>query len=259
MDKGLSNRKWFYPMVYFVLIITAMLPPITKIPYDPKNTQDVILNILMVSIAPFQTWGWIFHLVTLGLVALIFFRPHKIGRLVAAYFGINYIIIAGLQTNAVTGKYGFAVQTGALIATSLIGILWLIVAIRGKLEASFEDVPRWRWLLFPFPLLVFWSPVAVEAGRIIPNFDPLLLLTSPDYGLTYCFMTPVFLFLLILFYPKVDGFAYRVTAFNGLIYGVLNLTHWFNPDLIWMGVMHIPLLVIPITALLLPRFKHGRI
>jgi hypothetical protein len=38
----------------------------------------------------------------------------------------------------------------------------------------------------------------MEGSRVIFNFNPLLLLTSPDYGLTYCFMTPVFLFLLIL-------------------------------------------------------------
>jgi hypothetical protein len=83
----------------------------------------------------------------------------------------------------------------------------------------------------------------------------VLLLTSPDYGLAYCFVTPVFLFLLILFYPQVDPFAFRVTAFNGLIYGLLNLTHWFNPDRLWMGVLHIPLLVLPLVALLLSAQK----
>jgi hypothetical protein len=62
-------------------------------------------------------------------------------------------------------------------------------------------------------------------------------------------VTPVLLFLLTLFYPRVDLFAFRVTAFNGLIYGLLNLTHWFDPDRVWMGVMHIPLLVISLVAL----------
>jgi hypothetical protein len=255
--KGISDRRWFYPLVYFGLIILSMLPPITEAPYDPRDTQDVILQILMISINPYQAWGWVFHVATLGLVVLIAFRPQKAGRVVAGYFGINYLVIAGLQTNAVTEKYGFAVQTGAMISASLIGVLWLVVAVRGNLQASFEDVPRWRWYLLPFALLVFWSPVALEAGRVVPNFDPYLLLTSADYGLTYCFMTPVFLFLLILFYPNVDGFAYRVTAFNGLIYGILNLTHWFDPDLVWMGVMHIPLLVIPLVALFLPRMRLG--
>jgi hypothetical protein len=253
--KTRSIRRWYYPLVYIGLIVISMLPPITETPYDPRDTQDVILQILMVSITPYRAWGWVFHIATLALVVLIAFRPQIAGRLVAVYFGINYLIIAGLHTNAITEKYGFAVQTGALISASLIGVVWLDVAVRGGIEASFKNVPRWRLLLLPFALLVFWSPVSLEAGRVVPNFDPLLLLTSVDYGLTYCFMTPVFLFFLILFYPKVDGFAFRVTAFNGLIYGVFNLTHWFNPDLVWMGLMHIPLLVIPLAALLLPRFE----
>ena len=67
-------------------------------------------------------------------------------------------------------------------------------------------------------------------------------------------MTPVFLFLLVLAYPTVDSFAFRVTAFNGLLYGLFNLTHWFNPDLIWMGVMHLPLLTISLVALVISYF-----
>jgi hypothetical protein len=168
---------------------------------------------------------------------------------IAAYFGINYLLIAALQTNAVTEKYGFAVQTGALVATALLGALWLCVAWRDRLQASFKGVPPWRWILLPLALLVFWSPIGLEGNKVIPNFNPLSLLTSPDYGLAYCFVTPVFLFLLVLFYPRVDVLALRVTAFNGLLYGLFNLTHWFNPDLVWMGVMHIPLLIMPVVAL----------
>jgi hypothetical protein len=258
IKKSITKRRWFYPLVYLVLILVSMLPPITEIPYDPLDTQDVIFQILMVSITPYQSWGWVFHVGTLALVAFIAFRPNSDGRLVAAYFGVNYLLIAALQTNTVTEKYGYALQTGAMISAGLIGILWLVVAIRGKLQASFQNVPRWRWALLPFAVLVFWSPVAVRGSTIVPDFDPILLLTSPDYGLTYCFMTPVTLFLLILFYPKVDEFAYRVTAFNGVIYGVYNLTHWFNPDTRWMGVMHIPLLVLSVAALLMPKVARKR-
>jgi len=249
--KNLTARKWFYPAVYALLILLSMLPPVTELPYDSRDTQDVIINILMVSILPYRSWGWAFHVATLGVIALAVFRPKVAGRVMAAYFGVNYLLIAALQTNAVTDKYGFAVQTGALVATALLGLLWLWVAWRDKLHASFKGIPSWRWVLLPLALLVFWSPVALEGNRVAPDFDPLLLLTSPDYGLTYCFMTPVFLFLLILFYPGVDLFALRVTAFNGTIYGLLNLTHWFNPDRAWMGAMHIPLLVIPLVALFL--------
>lgn len=57
--------------------------------------------------------------------------------------------------------------------------------------------------------------------------------------------------------PQVDPFAFRVTAFNGLLYGLFNLTHWFSPDTRWMGVMHIALLVISLVALLMPVLERG--
>ena len=250
--RNLTSRAWFYPVVYGFLIVISMLPPITQIPYDPRNTQDVIMNILMISILPYQSWGWFFHICTLVVVALAVFQPKIAGRAIAAYFGLNYLIIAALQTNAVTEKYGFAVQTGAMVVTVLLGIVWILVAWHGKLREVITKIPKWRWLLLPFALLVFWSPIGIEGNKIVPDFNPLLLLTSPDYGLTYCFVTPVFLFLLILLYPDVDTFAFRVSAFNGLLYGLFNLTHWFNPDLVWMGVMHIPLLLISVAALLMP-------
>jgi hypothetical protein len=253
----LTERKWFYPLVYVLLLIISMLPLITEIPYDPRDTQDVIINILMVSINPYRAWGWVFRVATLALVGLAAFRPQNAGRVVAAYFGINYLLIAALQTNAVTEKYGFALHTGAMVASAMLGIIWLVVAWRRKLVASFREVPAWRYLLLPLALLVFWSPLRVEGTAVMPDFNLLYLLTSPDYGLTYCFMTPVFLFLLILFYPKVDGFAFRVTAFNGLLYGLFNLTHWFSPDTRWLGVLHLPLLIIPLVALLLPVLERG--
>jgi hypothetical protein len=253
--KDLASRKWFYPVIYGMLVVVSMLPPITQVPYDPRNTQDVVMSILMVSITPYQAWGWMFHVATLAILALAIYRPQVAGRVMAAYFGVNYLLIAVLQTNAVTEEYGFAVQTGALVATALLGMLWLWVAWRDKLQASFKHIPTWRWALLPLALLVFWSPIGLEGSKVVPNFNPLLLLTSPDYGLAYCFVTPVFLFLLILFYPRVDIFVFRVTAFNGLLYGLLNLAHWFNPDRVWMGVMHIPLLIVPLVALLMPMLE----
>ncbi|MGD1992746.1 MAG: hypothetical protein PVI59_06100 [Anaerolineae bacterium] len=256
--KELTERKWFYPLIFVLLLIISMLPPITQVPYDPRDTQDVILSIMMVSILPYQSWGWVFHVATLALIGLAILRPRVGGRALAAYFGVNYLLIAALQTNAVTESYGFAVQTGALVAATLLGLLWLWVAWRDQLQASFRDVPTWRWILLPLALLVFWSPISIEGNVVAPNFDPLLLLTSVDYGLTYCFVTPVFLFLLILFYPQVNRFAFRVTAFNALLYGLLNLTHWFSPDTRWMGVMHIPLLVVPLVALFIPVLERGR-
>ncbi len=246
------SKKWHLPLSYIVLVLISVLPPITQAPYNPRNTQDVIFSILSIAVQPYQAWGWVFHVATLFLVLFILWRPEKAGRVLAGYMGVNYMIIAALQTHATTVKYGFALQTGALVGTLVIGITWLVVAIKDGLRLSLNNVPRWSFLLLPLVLLVFWSPVKMQAGAILPNFDPRLLLTSVDYGLSYCFVTPLFLFLLTLFSNNFTTFAFRISAFNGLLYGIFNLTHWFNPNTVWMGVMHLPLLILSIVALALP-------
>jgi len=247
-----KRHKWLYPVVYFLFVIINFLPLYTQKPYAPQDTQDVILNLLMVSIDPYGQFGFVFHIATLLLVALIAVYGEKMGRVLAAYMGVNYVVIAIVQTMGPTEKYGFVIHTGALITSLALGIAWIVTAFRGTLKPSFKSVPTLRYLLLPLALLVFWSPYNND---VQPYFNPVLLLTSPDYGLTLCFTTPVFLFLLILFYPKVDPFAYRLTAFNGLLYGLLNMTHLFDQQLRWMGVLHLPLLVISLCALILPRIR----
>ncbi len=224
-----------YPLVYFLLAFISFLPLYTERPYDPRQTQSVIFEILQVATQPYTAWGRVFHILTLAVIGLSIWKPAFGGRAIATYFGLNYLAIAAVQTSGVTPSYGFAVHTGALVADVLLGLLWLWVAWKDRLHLSFKDAPRWRWLLLPFALLVFWSP---------------------DYGLAYCLMTQVFVFLLILAWPQVDGFAFRVTAFNGLLYALFNLSHWAVPERIWLGVMHLPLLVMPMVALGLTFFAR---
>ncbi|HSB67367.1 MAG TPA: hypothetical protein VLD65_12380 [Anaerolineales bacterium] len=245
-------KKWLLPLACLGLVIISMLPPYTDVPYDPRNTQEVIGSILRISIQPYQGWGWLFHLATLLLVLFILWQPAKAGRALAGYIGVNYLIIAAFQTHAITEEFGFALQTGALIGILAVGIMWLVVAIQNSLQLSLHHISKWKYLLLPFAFLTFWSPVKVEGLSVFANFDPRLLLTSADYGLAYCFVTPIFLLLLILFSTNHTSFTYRITAFNALVYGLFNLTHWFNPNTLWMGVMHLPLLILAIVAFLLP-------
>ena len=248
-----KKHKWLYPVLYAAFFIISMLPLYTEKPYAPQETQDVIINLLMVVTTPYKAYAPIFHVLTLLMVGLIIWRPAKMGRVWAGYMGLNYLIIALVQTMGTTEKYGFVLHTGGMVMCGVLGLVWLVVAFRDELQTSFKSIPWQHLLLIPLALLAFWAPYAASGNGVRPDFNPLLLLTSPDYGLTFCLTTPVFLFLLILFYPQVNNLAYRITAFNGLLYGVLNLTHWFTPELRWMGVLHLPLLIISIYALLLPR------
>jgi len=248
-----KQRKWLYPVLYAAFFIVSMLPLYTEKPYPPQETQDVIVNLLMVATNPYKAYAPIFHVLTLLMVALIAWRPAKMGRVWAGYMGLNYLIIALVQGMGTTTKYGFVIHTGGMVMYGVLGLVWLVVAFRNELQTSFRSISWQHLLLLPLALLAFWGPYVASGNGVKPDFNPLLLLVSPDYGLTFCFTTPIFLFLLILFFPQVNMLAYRITAFNGLLFGLFNLTYWFNPELRWMGFLHLPLLIISIYALILPR------
>ena len=247
-----KERKWLYPTVYALLVLISMLPVYAEKPFAPQDTQDVILNLLMVSVDPYEALAPIFHVATIIIVVLIAILQERIGRVLAGYMGINYLVIAFAQTMGATEKYGFVIHTGALITSAILGIAWITVAVRAELRTSLRRGPSRHYLLLPLALLAFWAPYAPHGMGVRPDFNPLLLIVSPDYGLTFCFTTPVFLFLLVLFYPNVNALAYRMTAFIGLLNGLVNLTHFFNPELRWMGVLHLPLLILSLYALILP-------
>lgn len=251
--KSISSRKWFYPLTFGLMILLCVWPPYTQYPYDPRETRLVIMDILMNASQPYAHLGWVFHVATLGLILFTVYRPDTGGRLVTAYFGLNYMVVAAIQTHAITKTYGLAVQSGALISNTILGVLWLWQAWRNNITFTPSTVPAWRWLLSPLVLLVFWLPVTQNNGRFVFDFDPILLLTSPDYGLAYCFMTPVFLYFLILAFPGVNRAAFRVTAFNALLYGLLNLIHWFDPGQRVLGVMHLPLLIMALVSLVISQ------
>jgi hypothetical protein len=165
--------------------------------------------------------------------------------------GVNYLILTFVQGIGNTPQYGFIVSTGAVVMYAILGFLWISVAVRKEIQNPQVQITWKNLLLLPLAILAFWVPYSMTNNVTQPNFNPLLLLTSSEYGLTFCLTTPVFLFLLTLFYPQINKMAYRLTAFNGFLYGLFNLALWVNPDTRWMGFLHLPLLIISGYALVL--------
>ena len=247
-----KNRLWPIILLFLGFLILSMLPSYAQKPFAPQDTSDVILNLLMVADAPYRAFAPVFHIATLLLAGLILWKPGKWGWLMAGYIGVNYLILIVTCAMGATEKYGFVVMTGALALYVILGITWLTAAFRNQLKAAFRRPTVWEWGLCLLALLAFWGPYSIVKGAIQPYFNPLLLFTSPDYGMMFCFTTPVFLIGLILCYPSVPSFAFRITAINGVIYGLLNLSHWFYPERWWMGALHLPLLLISLYALVYP-------
>jgi len=70
-------------------------------------------------------------------------------------------------------------------------------------------------------------------------------------------MTPVILAVLTLYHPTVNLAVLRVSSFVGMMVGAVNMFVWFVviPSAWWMGVLHIPLVVISVYAFVLAHLK----
>ena len=249
----LSQKKLFYPIIFFISLVISFLAPITQKPYSPENTQQVIIQLLMVAIKPYEVFGILFHIATIILAGWILMDSKASGRPLFIYMGVNFIIIALVQSFGTTELYGEVIHTSGLAAFTLLGILWIWAGVTGGAEPLTANIQRRHIFFLPFAVLSFWAPYQVKANVVLSDFNPVLLLSSPDYGLTFCLTAPVFLYLLFILFPKVNIPVYRITAFNGLLYALFNIAHWFNPDTRWMGFLHIPLLVLSIAALIQTR------
>jgi len=251
----LSQKKFFYPITFAIFMIISFLPPVTEKPSSPENTQQVIIELLKVAIYPYERLGIIFHITTIILAIWTVVNPAKSRRALYAYMGIDLIIIALAQSFGTTKAFGDIIHTGGLVAFVLLGILWIWAAI---MDGKEQNAIKWQWqhtALLPFAILSFWAPYRVSGDVVFPDFTMMRILTAPDYGLAFCFTAPVFLYLMFILYPAVNVPIYRLTAFNGLLYALFNLSHWFNQDTRWMGALHVPLLVISITALIQTRMR----
>jgi len=71
-------------------------------------------------------------------------------------------------------------------------------------------------------------------------------------------MTPVFLGILTIYYPKVNIITLRITSLMGIIIGFWNILTNFviNPHLLWWnGILHLPLVFISVYGLVLSLKK----
>jgi len=251
----LITRKWWF-LVLFILIGTITPPIVTK-GFDPSQTGEIISyilrNALITLCSPLYP---IFKIIPIILVFALILFGNRIGRFFSLYGGITYLLFAFLQGIAITDKYGFGIVTGNFILMILVAIFWFWEASVSKNNFTPQKLPIIRYWVVPLAFLAFWFPVDLESMK--PDFNLAYLFTNPA-GLAFCTMTPVYLGILTLYYPKVNIATLRVTSLLGIIIGFWNMVVNFftEPDILWWnGVLHLPLVFISIYALILSFRKR---
>ena len=245
----ITRKKWF--LIFFILA-GLILPPITTKGYDPSKTGQVIMyllqNSLLVYCSPLYP---IFKVIPMLLVLGLILWGNKISRIFSLYVGITYILFAVLQGIAITNKYGIGVITGNFVLMILVAIFWFWEAHINKNDFTPRKIPLIRYWVVPLAILAFWYPISPTS--LGPDFNIVYLFTNAA-GLAFCTMTPVYLAILTIYYPKVNMATLRVTSLLGLIIGFWNMIANFVTyfDILWWnGVLHIPLVLISAYAFIL--------
>jgi hypothetical protein len=198
----------------------------------------------------------IFKVIPIVLVISIILLGNRVTRLFSVYVGITYVLFAFLQNVAWTETYGLGVITVNIIMFDLVAAFWFWEALVKRNDLTPREKATWKYWMIPLVFLAFWYPA--NPSTLLPDFDPIYLLTNVA-GLTFCLMTPMYLTILTLYYPRVNIATLRVTSLVGAIIGFYNiLTNFIMfPTLLWWnGVLHIPLMTISVYGLILSLRKR---
>ena len=249
------TRKWWF-LIIFILIGTITPPIVTK-GYDPSEIGKIIMYILTNSLIEFFSPLYpVFKIIPIVLVfALILFKD-KVSRIFSIYCGISYLLFAFLQGIAITDKYGLGIVTGNFIIMIFAALSWFWEAFVNKNDFTPRKLPILRYWVVPLAFLAFWYPIDLRSME--PDFNLIYLFTNVA-GLAFCTMTPVYLGILTLYYPKVNIVTLRLTSLPGMIIGFWNIVvnFFIRPDILWWnGVLHLPLVIISIYAFILSFRKY---
>ena len=247
-----TRKIWFF--ILFILI--SLTPPITKEGYSIKETGIVIFHILRSAfIKDLSPVYPVFKIIpTILIIALILFK-NRVRRIFNLYAGVSYFLFSIVQGVGITHKYGFGIVTGNVIGMLIVSMCWFWETLIDKGDLTPSKISPLKYWVAPLAFLAFWYPVNPETLK--PDFNPVYLFVNST-GLAFCTMTPIYIGILSIYYPKVNLITLRITSLMGVIIGFWNILTNFviNPHLLWWnGILHLPLVFISIYGLVLSLKK----
>ena len=228
--ESFTRGRWF---ILLFIVLECVIPPYASSGYQMDEIGIVIGHILshalvgsLIFLSP------IFKILPIVLIISVILLGNRVKRHFNVYVAISYILFAFLQSISITEELGLGIIISNFIMFLMVAAIWLWDAVAQKNDFAPREIPLWRWWVVPLALLAFWYPVNLET--LMPDFNPIYLLTSPA-GLAFCMMTPVYLAILTLCYPRVNIATLRITSLAGMIIGFFNMWYAFgtNPALYW--------------------------
>ena len=248
--------------IWFKVFLTILIfvPPISQLSYQSTNSSAVIASVLSHPLA--VTIPLLLPLAKLLLLAVVVipFIGHKnSAALLIGYYGALLLISGVFENMAQTSHYGFVWLIGNTLVQSISAVFCFctIAKHKSKIDLSCLNIKR-IWVVIPM-LLAFFMPYSLDTQNVVHPAFTLAIFTN-EAGVTYCMITPVILGVMILFSKDIDKPLLSVLSYTGLLFGLLNMITWFalqNQNW-WMGVLHLPLLILSFYGLLLAHKEKAQ-
>ncbi len=238
---GRLTRHWW---VYALLLPFFFIPAYTVKGYDPRQATNVVEAVMRHPfIYDLSAVFFLFKLMPVLLLVLLLVFRNRFRTLFHGYVTLLLFAIAVFQNSAAPDQYGLTILASNVLYMAIAAMAWLWETISRTGDYSTPEATLWKWPLFALAFFAFWFPV--NSLTATPEFNPVFFVANESM-VTGCMLIPVILAILLLYFPRVNPVTLRVTGFIGIIFGLINVLTWFvlNPGMWWMGVMHLPLLVV---------------
>lgn len=257
-----SRKPFIHRCFKILLLLLFFTPAYTQIPYDPIYTPEVIASVLSQPLIEHIAFLLPLSKVFLFLIVIaVMINPSRYSRLFFGYYIFLLIIVGIFQNMAVTQDYGFSWLIGnSLVIFIVAGFCLFDFSKRNTIFSRKNFEMKRLWVLIPM-LLAFLMPYSMNAqGVIEPGFGWTVFMN--ESGVTYCMITPVMVGVMILFLKDTYQPTLFIVSFIGFVFGLMNMLTWFvfQAESWWMGVLHLPLMILSSYALYLNRlFKAEKI
>lgn len=247
--KRISARWWFFALL---LLAQTVLMPFASRNFAPQDIGRIIpATLVNAPQTQLGDWNILFQSVSLLFLVLLLVFRNRVRTLFNAYVAVSYLVFAFIQNVACTEQYGFSVVTVNLVMFLFVAYVWIREALRPQGRYDFGNF-RWKyaWMIV-LALFAYWCPFTLRGAA---DLDPLHFFTR-NTATAFCLTTPLFLTVLTLNLPAVNVVTYRITAVVGFIIGCYNMASFFNPGTVWLGFVHLPLLLISLYCAVL-SYRH---
>lgn len=256
-EHRLRRTGWVLPLA--LLLITFGAPSMRGgAVVGSEQVTELIQSVLM------QPWSEsvpilmpVAKLALLGVAVIGVTGKGPYAKVVLGYYAAILAVMAVFQ-NTATLPDGVAIIVGNLLA-QLVVVAVCLLGLRHTSDTA--SLRRDRLWVLPLMLWAWLYPFALQGPTVVPGGWTEVLVNGA--GVTYCMVTPVIAGTMALRPAAYSRTTRAIVGWLGLIFGLLNLLTWFvvKPASWWMGVVHVPLLVITavltITSWREPRAGSG--